>query len=68
MADRDPYELYLATVLHEAEREVARANAAPAGPQRMERIIKAGLELMKASQRLDHFLIGQACAPIKVER
>ena len=66
MADGDPYELYLATVLHEAECEVAKANAAPAGPRHIESIIKAGLELMKASQRLDHFLSGQAGAPIKV--
>ena len=40
MADGDPYELYLATVLHEAEREGAKANAAPAGPRHIERIIK----------------------------
>ncbi len=68
MADPNPHEAALARAVHEAEFEVAEANAQPSGPQRIERINRADIELIKAGQRLDHYLSGQAGAPIKVER
>jgi hypothetical protein len=68
MVDRNRYEAELAQKVHDCERSVGLANAMPAGPQRIERINRADLELIKAQQTLDHCLSGQASAPIKVQR
>jgi hypothetical protein len=67
MADKDTREDDLATAVHRAEREVGKANAAPAGPDRITRINRAYDAHTKAEQRLDHHLSGQA-KMIPVER
>ena len=38
MADKNSYEASLAQAVHDCEHEVAVSNAAPAGPNRIERI------------------------------
>jgi hypothetical protein len=68
MADKNSYESQLAEAVHAAERECARANAAPAGAGRIERIVKADRDLVELQQRSDFCLSGQAGAPIKVTR
>jgi hypothetical protein len=68
MADKNRYEENLAQAVHDAEQEVARANAAPAGAGRIEQINRADLALIKAQQTLDHCLSGQAGPMIKLQR
>jgi len=68
MADQNKYENALAEKIHEAERAVAAANAAPAGPQRIERILKADRHLIELQQEHDHCVSGQAGKMIPVTR
>ena len=66
--DKNSYEAQLADAIHACEREVARANAAPAGAGRIERILKADRDLLDLQQRSDFCLSGQSGAPLKLER
>ena len=59
MADKNPIEAALAVRVHVAEDEVGKANAAPAGPGRIDRILKADAELSKAEQAYDDCLSGR---------
>ena len=59
MGDRDPIEAALAVKVHQAEYEVGKANAAPAGAGRIDRILKADAELSKAEQAYDDCLSGR---------
>jgi len=68
MADRDKYLETEANRIHDLEREVARANAAGAGPGRIERINKADRALLEAWQAFDHCLTQQGSGPIKIRR
>ncbi len=66
MADKNPREEDLAVAVHRAEDGVRKANAAPAGPRRIDEINKADRQLSKAEQELDHYLSGQAGPMIPV--
>jgi hypothetical protein len=68
MADKDVYEADLANQIHNAERAVAKATAAPAGPTRVADVGRAEENLLKLQQQLDHCLSGQASPPIKLHR
>lgn len=59
MGDRDPIEAALAVKVHQAEYEVGKANAAPAGAGQIDRILKADAELSKAEQAYDDCLSGR---------
>jgi hypothetical protein len=67
MADRNPIEANLAAAVHQAEYEYGKANAAPAGPNRIERIEKAALDLLKAESEYQNCLDGRAYS-VPVER
>jgi hypothetical protein len=59
MADRNPIEAALAGAVHQAEYDVGKANAAPAGANRVERIAKADADLLKAGDAYDECLSGR---------
>ena len=65
MVDRNCYEEDLADAIHKAERDVIKANAAPAGPDRVATILRADQKLLDLNQKLDHLLSGQAGPAIK---
>jgi hypothetical protein len=67
MADKRPYEEALAVAVHQAERAVGEALAAPGGANRIEKINATQDALIKAEQRYQHCLSGQA-KMIPVER
>jgi hypothetical protein len=68
MADVNPHEEDLAAAIHQAERAVVKANAAPAGPDRIKTILRADKKLVDLNQELDHLLSGQSGPAIKSER
>jgi hypothetical protein len=68
MADKNSYEASLANALHEAEREYGRANAAPAGPNRIQNINQACRALDEAQQRYDYCMCKQADPMIPIKR
>jgi hypothetical protein len=53
MADKNSREAKLAEAVHAAEYEANAASAAPAGPGRIERILKVDLDLLKAQRAYD---------------
>jgi hypothetical protein len=66
MADKNPHESNLAVAVHDAEYEVAAANMAPAGPNRIERITKAQDALTQAETAYDDCASGRGYAtPLK---
>jgi hypothetical protein len=60
MADHRPDERALAVAVHEAEVAYGKANAAPAGPGRIERINRTADALAKAEDAYFHRLSGRA--------
>jgi hypothetical protein len=68
VADKDSSQASLANALHEAEREYGRANAAPAGPNRIENINRACRALDEAQQKYTHCLNEQADPVIPIKR
>jgi hypothetical protein len=68
MADVNLHEEDLAAAIHQAERAVVKANAAPAGPDRIATILKADRKLSDLNQQLDHLLSEQASPRLKLER
>lgn len=54
MADKNTYEAGLAEAVHQAEQEYAKANAAGAGPNRIDRINRAASDLCKAEAAYEH--------------
>jgi hypothetical protein len=60
MADKNTYEANLAEQIHAAERAVGEANLAGAGPNRIEKILRAQDRLTKLEDELQRCLDGRA--------
>ena len=60
MADRNSIETKLAEAVHSAEYDVARAYDQPAGPNRIDRLVKAIDKLDAAEQAYDDCISGRA--------